>query len=50
MDEIMEYFKRRLEIKKNMVESYRKEIAMYEKFIAELERTKSQYAEGEHYG
>lgn len=46
MGEIIEYFKRRLEIKKTMVESYQKEIVMYEKFIAELERTNSNCIEG----
>lgn len=38
MEEIIEYFKERLKVRKKTMEDFQKETAKLEKFIAELER------------
>lgn len=41
MNEIIEYFKQQLEIKKSLLRTIQEHIAELEKFIAELERINS---------
>ena len=41
MEEIIEYFRQRLEVRKKTMEDFQKETTKLEKFIAELERTVS---------